>query len=219
VQGKLVYPAASVRTESWILWRRIAGGLSSGQQRAIADPLLAAVRSLHRRTTAGRGSTDVGFTPQQSIEMWRLLGGLELLPVGDKTELGDKLVDLMSKKSMQPARAAMIWTLGRCGARQPLYGPLNTVVAAETATRWLEKLLGTRDPGDLETFSAMQLARRTGDRYRDLDDKARREVVDWMRSVSTPPHLLQLVQVGGTLDREEQGRAFGESLPKGLRVQ
>ena len=67
---------AGVRTESWILWRRIAGGLSSGQQRAIADPLLAAVRSLHRRTTAGKGSTDVGFTPQQSIEMWRLLGGL-----------------------------------------------------------------------------------------------------------------------------------------------
>ena len=219
VQGKLVHSTAGARTESWILWRRIAGGLSSGQQRAIADPLLAAVRSLHRRTTAGKGSTDVGFTPQQSIEMWRLLGGLELLPVGDKTELGDKLIDLMSKKSMQPARAAMVWALGRCGARQPLYGPLNTVVPAETATRWLEKLLGTRDPGDLEAFSAMQLARRTGDRYRDLEDKLRREVVDWMQSVSAPPHLVHLVQEVGTLDREEQGRAFGESLPKGLRVQ
>jgi len=109
--------------------------------------------------------------------------------------------------------------IGRCGARQPLYGPLNTVVAAETATRWLEKLLGTREPGDLETFAAMQIARRTGDRYRDLDDKVRREVVDWMQSVSAPPHLIHLVQEVGTLDREEQGRAFGESLPKGLRVQ
>ena len=92
-------------------------------------------------------------------------------------------------------------------------------MAAETATRWLEKLLGTREPGDLEAFSAMQIARRTGDRYRDIDDKVRREVVDWMQSISAPPHLVQLVQEGGTLDREEQGRAFGESLPKGLRIQ
>ena len=89
------------------------------------------------RCTAGRrrgkGSGDVGFTPQQSVEMWRLLAGLELLPVGDKTELGDMLVELMSKKSMQPARGAMIWALGRIGTRQPLYGPLNTVVPAEAA--------------------------------------------------------------------------------------
>jgi hypothetical protein len=219
VQGKLVHGAAGVRSESWILWRRIAGGLSSGQQRAIADPLLAAVRSLHRRTTAGKGSGDVGFTPQQSVEMWRLLAGLELLPVGDKTELGDMLVQLMSKKSMQPARGAMIWALGRIGTRQPLYGPLNTVVPAEAARTWLDKLVRLRQPGDLETFSAMQLARRTGDRYRDLDDSMRREIVDWMQSVNASPHLVQLVREGGTLDREEQGRAFGEALPKGLRIQ
>jgi hypothetical protein len=218
VQGRLVHSAAGVRSESWILWRRIAGGLSSGQQRAIADPLLAAVRSLHRRTTAGKGSGDVGFTPQQSVEMWRLLAGLELLAVGDKTELGDMLIDLLAKKSMQPARSAMIWALGRIGTRQPLYGPLNTVVPADTAAGWLAKLMSTREPGDLETFSAMQIARRTGDRYRDLDDTVLREVVDWMQSVNASPHQVQLVQEGGTLDREEQGRAFGESLPKGLRI-
>jgi molecular chaperone DnaK (HSP70) len=219
VQGKLVHSAGGVRSESWILWRRIAGGLSSGQQRSIADPLLAAVRSLHRRTTAGKGSGDVGFTPQQSVEMWRLLAGLELLPVGDKTELGDMLVELMSKKSMQPARGAMIWALGRIGTRQPLYGPLNTVVPAEAVKEWLDKLVRTRQPGDLEAFSAMQIARRTGDRYRDLDDSMRREIVDWMQSLNASPHLVQLVQEGGTLDREEQGRAFGEAVPKGLRIQ
>lgn len=219
VQGKLMHSAAGVRSESWILWRRIAGGLSTGQQRSIADPLLAAVRSLHRRTTAGKGSGDVGFTPQQSVEMWRLLAGLELLPVADKTELGDMLVDLMSKKSMQPARGAMVWALGRIGTRQPLYGPLNTVVPAEAAHAWLDKLVRTRQPGELETFSAMQIARRTGDRYRDLEDSMRREIVDWMESLNASWHLVQLVREGGTLDREEQGRAFGEALPKGLRIQ
>ena len=219
VQGKLVHSAAGVRCESWILWRRIAGGLSSGQQRSIADPLLAAARSLHRRTAAGKGSGDVGFTPQQSVELWRLLASLELLPVGDKTELGEMLVDLLPKKSMQSARPAMIWSLGRIGTRQPLYGPLNTVVAAETVEAWLQQLMATRQPGDVEAFSAMQLARRTGDRYRDVNDSVRREVVDWLQSINASPHLIQLVQEGGGLDHEEQGRAFGESLPKGLRIQ
>lgn len=219
VQGKLIHSAAGVRSESWILWRRIAGGLSAGQQRAIADPLLAAVRSLHRRTAAGKGSGDVGFTPQQSVELWRLLAALELLPIGDKRELGEMLVELMAKKSMQPARGAMVWALGRIGTRQPQYGPLNTVVPAETAQVWLGRLLRTREPGDVDVFSAMQIARRTGDRYRDVDDKTRREIVDWMESLNASPHLVQLVREGGALDREEQGRAFGEALPKGLRIQ
>jgi hypothetical protein len=54
VQGKLAHAAASSRTESLILWRRIAGGFSAGQQQAIAEPLLATLRSLHRRQTTGR---------------------------------------------------------------------------------------------------------------------------------------------------------------------
>ena len=50
LQGKLVHPTAACRNEWWILWRRIAGGLAAGQQQALADPLLAPVRALHRQT-------------------------------------------------------------------------------------------------------------------------------------------------------------------------
>jgi hypothetical protein len=220
VQGRLVHGTANCRSESWILWRRIAGGLSVGQQQAIADPLLAIVRGLHRRLTGGKGGGgDVNFTPQQSVEMWRLLGALELLPVAEKTRLGDMLTALMAKKSLRPARRAMVWTLGRLGARVPVYGPLNTLVPTEVAARWITQLQQTRQPEDEDAFAAMQIARRTGDRYRDLDDKTRREVVDWMQAVHAPAHLLDLVRDGGSLDREEQSRVFGEELPKGLRIQ
>ncbi|MCH5376777.1 MAG: molecular chaperone DnaK, partial [Planctomycetes bacterium] len=219
VQGRLVHGTANCRSESWILWRRIAGGLSVGQQQAVAEPLLATVRSLHRRLTGGKGGGDVSFTPQQSIEMWRLLGALELLPVVEKTQLGDMLATLMAKKSLRPARRAMVWALGRLGTRVPVYGPLNTLVPPDVAARWVKQLQRTREPDEEDTLAAMQIARRTGDRYRDLDDKTRREVLDWMQSVDAPAHLLHLVRAGGTLDREEQGRAFGETLPKGLRIQ
>jgi hypothetical protein len=218
VQGKLVHNTAPCRTESWILWRRITGGLSAGQQLAIADPFLSSIRGLHRRLTTGKGGGDFGFTPQQSIEMWRLVGSLELLSVRLKGELGDILVELMRKKSMQPARQAMVWALGRIGTRTPVYGPLNTVVSAEGATQWLEQLLSRREPTDVELLAALQLARRTDDRYRDLDDKRRAQVLDWMEASAAPEHFLELVANGGSLDREEQGRVFGESLPKGLRV-
>src|SRR5262249_51211477 len=62
VQGKLSYAAATSRTESLILWRRIAGGLTQGQQRALAEPLLATVRTLHKRHIAGGKATEPTFS-------------------------------------------------------------------------------------------------------------------------------------------------------------
>jgi len=218
VYGRLAHNSPNCRTESWILWRRIAGGLSAGHHRAIAEPFLSSVRALHRRFTTGKGSGDLGVTPQQSVEMWRLLGSLELLSVRVKDDLGNAMVEFMSKKSMKPARQALIWSLGRIGSRTPVYGPLNTVAPADVVGRWLDKLMRVREPTDVDKLAVMQMARRTGDRYRDLDDKQRREVVDWMQGNDAPEHFIELVTEGGTLDSEEQGRVFGEALPQGLRI-
>jgi hypothetical protein len=219
VQGKLAHATPNCQTELWILWRRIAGGLSPGQQQALFDPLMVTVRGLHRRLTTGKGGGDVSITPQQSIEMWRLLGALELLPATDKRTLGDMLVELMGKKSLRPARHAIVWALGRIGTRVPMYGPLNTLLPVDVILRWIANIQGSRETDEIDLFAVMQMARRTGDRYRDLDDRTRRDVLDWMQAADAPQHLLQLVRDGGALDREEQGRVFGEALPKGLRIQ
>jgi hypothetical protein len=236
LQGKFAHAAANVRVEGWILWRRIAGGLAAGQQQALAEPLLGMVRGLHRQLTTGRGRGEFSFAAHETSEMWRLLGSLELLSSATKTELGTMLLDILPKRKMEPVRPAMIWALGRIGARVPMYGPLNTVVPATTAADWLVKVMagkGVRPhlceaPGGpfrqmgSDPFSAqlavMQLARRTDDRYRDLPEKLRREAIDWLEVENAPPHFIELVHTGGTLDSDEQGLVFGESLPKGLRV-
>ena len=89
VQGKLVHPTAACRAEGWILWRRIGGGLSAGQQQALAEPLLGPIRGLHRQLTTGKGrGGDFSFPPHETAEIWRLLGSLELLPVGDEDRAG-----------------------------------------------------------------------------------------------------------------------------------
>ncbi len=216
VQGHLSHASAATRSESWILWRRISGGLSAGQQRAVADPLLASVRGLRRRLTKGGG--DFGFTPQESIEMWRLLGAFELLDLPLKIELGELLVELKDKRPLKPARDAMIWAVGRIGTRVPVYGPLNQTVPTEVLQRWIHSLIRTTQPRDSEKLAVLQMARRTDDRYRDLPEKLRRNVADWLEAQSAPTHFVELVRQGGSLDREEQGRVMGEALPKGLRI-
>lgn len=220
LQGKLVHPTAMGRNEWWILWRRIAAGLSAGQQQAIADPLLAPARNLHRQMVGGKGrGGDFSFQPNETAEAWRLLGSMELLGTAMRVELGNLLLDLLPRRKMEPARAAMAWALGRVGARSPVYGPLNTVVPVETVSDWLGKLLDTSRGDTMEVLAVMQLARCTGDRYRDISDKLRTKVLDWLAVQKAANHFVQLVRDGGSLDVEEQGMIFGEALPKGLRLE
>jgi len=135
-----------------------------------------------------------------------------------KIELGDLLLELMPKRKMEPARSAVVWTLGRLGTRVPLYGPLNTVIAVDVVSRWLDALLKAPPDDGAYPLAVMQMARRTDDRYRDVPEVLRDEVLTWLREHNAPRHLRQLVREGGTLDDEEQGRVFGEALPKGLRL-
>lgn len=217
VQGKLVH--AACQAELWILWRRIGGGLTSGQQKALADPLLAPVRNLHRRLTSGKGrGGDVTFRPEESAEVWRLLGSLELLGAETKLEIGNIVLDLFDRKKMAAVRPAMAWALGRLGARVPVYGPLNTVVPAADVEAWLRRFMALEFGESMGLLAVMQMARRTDDRYRDIDDATRRDVLTWLSDHDAPRHFNELVRQGGQLDSEEQGRVFGESLPKGLRI-
>ena len=64
----------------------------------------------------------------------------------------------------------------------------------------------------------MQLARRTGDRYRDISESTRGTVLKAMQDHHAPAHFITLVRAGGLLDTEEQNLIFGEALPRGLRI-
>lgn len=217
VRNRLAFPAS--QAESLILWRRIAGGLTTGQQLTIAEPLLASTRGLHRRFTGGKStSTTAAIDPAQSAEVWRLLGSLELLPVPVKTELGNAIVDLLPKRKLETVRSAMLWTLGRLGQRAPIYGPLNTLVPPSRANQWVDAVMDLATDDPIAPLVAMQLARTTGDRHRDLEQSKRDQVARWLEAKNAANHLVELVRTGGTLDEEERSQVFGESLPVGLRL-
>ncbi len=220
VRGQLAFGTPASRNESFILWRRIAGGLSAGQQQALAEPLLPSLREVYRRGRKARPGDrrrSSAEAANDAIQIWCLAGALELLPIAIKLELGQMLAELLKHGKLPNAQTAMVWALGRIAQRVPTYGPLNTVVDSNTAAEWLSVLMGL--PADGGTHAAvMQIARRTDDRYRDVDEACRRQVLNWLSQQAAQPHLLTLVREAGELDADEQARVFGESLPKGLKI-
>lgn len=220
VQGKVYFPTPTSKNELLILWRRVAGGLTAGQQRTLASPIVSGIRAQYKRLTqpSAGGKGEGGLTTQDFAESWRLLGSLEHLPMGEKLELGKIAADLIGRKRFAAARPILAWALGRIGSRQPLYGPLNSVVPPETAAEWLRKLLALEEQDGAIALGVMQLARKTDDRYRDLDDADQRAALAFLESDERYAHYAVLVREGGKLDDEEQGVIFGESLPKGLQL-
>lgn len=211
-----------VRAEWWILWRRLAGGLSAGQQQTLAQPLLGALRDRIRMPGSGGRNREPAyqFGPHETAEVWRALGSMELLPTDIKIELGQMLIDLLSRDRPRDLHEAALFALGRIGARLPLYGPLNALVDAQTAGEWANSIVDSnRHPGPSGQFAVVQLTRRTGDRYRDVDDKTRANASSWLSEKGAAAHYLTLVREGGQLEAEEQRSAFGETLPRGLRIE
>jgi hypothetical protein len=111
------------------------------------------------------------------------------------------------------------WAVGRIGARAPFYGSAHGVVPPDVAVAWLDAILALDwkkiDPA---AFAAVQIARMTGDRSRDLPDEARAAVVQRLEAMGAAQAWVSMVRETVELDRADEGRVFGETLPAGLKL-
>ncbi len=201
------------RAEWWILWRRLAGGLSPTQQQTLVEPILRTVRAAARRQkhilVEKTGS-------HETAEIARLLASLEHLDVETKVYLGNRAIDAIQVRGVEAWNRAAVWALGRLGAREPVYCLLNNVVDSEQVERWLTYLLVVEEAPPTLAFAVVQLARRTQDRFRDITAPMRQQIVARLKEWHAAEHYIELVEVGGVLSGEEQRSAFGDSLPPGL---
>jgi molecular chaperone DnaK (HSP70) len=179
----------------WIFWGRVAGGLNKNQQTDIFQRLSPVLLP--------RGSKRPRLNNSLLREMWRTAASLELLPLQTKTQLGDSLIALVKKGEMVDTG---LWCLSRLGARKLFYGPINQVLPAQAATRWVETLIKVPKADD----TVVAIARRTGDSTRDLSPAT----IDMLRK-RIPEALLPALE--GEVD-EDLGKVFGEELPSGLVV-
>jgi actin-like ATPase involved in cell morphogenesis len=199
------------RLEWWILWRRVSGGLSRTQQDEVQKRI--APHFLQPGTRAGGRKPP---SPQEAAEMWRTVASLERIATASKVALGDALVPLITKGKLG---VAGWFSIGRLGARVPLYGSAQSVVPAKTAEVWLAELLaldwkGTEHAG----FAVAEIARCSGDRARDLPEPLRQQIAERVRGGPTGERLAEMVLAPVVLESREEKFAFGDALPVGLRL-
>ena len=173
------------------------------------------IRSTGRCWESSGKKTSGRLNSQVEHEGWRLLASLEHLPAPVRASMGEELLARIKK---EPTDKAWLWSLGRLGARIPLYGPLNCVVAVETASMWLTVLLDLPE-FTAETASAVvQLGSRTDDRLRDIDDDLRQKAIDRLTEAGIAEDLSRALQQYVPPAQADAMRIFGESLPEGLRI-
>jgi molecular chaperone DnaK (HSP70) len=210
LSGELRHPrAVQGRAEWWNLWKRVAGGLAAGQQQSLFQRLSPML--LRRGKTKGPKPG-----PQELREMWQAVGACERLPASVRADLGEALV---TEAERGRATEQELWALARLGARVPMTGPLNCVVARETAAKWAERLLVAEWPrAEAYTFALAQIARATGDRERDLDPALRARVADRLARGPNGARAARLVREPVPLEAREQARLLDEALPPGLHL-
>ncbi len=213
-QGLVHVRKIEPRLQWWIFWRRVAAGLSTGQQgqlfSSLAPVLAPSLVSKRKRSKARQ----IKVAPEELKQMWLLAANLERLDVQTKAALGRRLLELLGSKSM---RKEFLWALGRIGARQPLYGPVNRVVSPGEVRAWVEELK-RREWKDKRAVieAAVSLCRVTGDRARDLPQGVRDDVALWLELMGARPEQIEPIREYRPLEQGDRESAFGESLPEGL---
>ena len=202
---------SQVWSEWWTLWRRAAGGLDESAQLRVLDAMAYLQGAAQARHKLPFDVAKTGFT-----DMVRLSASLERIPVERKIELGESVLTRLKK----PAENHQSWwAVGRIGARQPFYGSAHSVVPPEIAAAWLDAILALDwKKVDPAAFAAVQIARMTGDRSRDLPEELRLAVVRRLEAANAPRAWLTMVSESAELDNADEGRVFGESLPAGLKL-
>ncbi len=204
--------------EWWILWRRVAAGLNRAHHEEIYRRLVPYLNP-PKGGPGGKKPTRPKPEPHELAEMWRCAAALERLNVALKEPLGDSLVKDLARPAVS---GYALWSLGRLGARVPLYGPANTAVPRDTAARWTRSLLDRpfapgREAADA-LFALSQLARVSGDRARDLDESLKGEVLARLTALGADEATLRPVREFHELGAAQQGQALGDALPVGLRL-
>lgn len=196
--------------EWWILWRRVAGGLDETAQQRLFDDMA------YYLQPPGGAKRPAGPKLQGYDAMVRLAASLERLTLERKCELGGWLLQRLRKPKENPQTW---WAVGRLGSREPVYGSAHSVVPVETVVQWLGQLL-ERDWSRIEpaAFAAAMLARKTGDRERDIPDALRDQVSQRLAGEKAPPAWQAMVREVVELDAADEKRLLGDSLPVGLRL-
>ena len=202
----LEYPGKRNQLQTYILWRRVAGGLSSERQETILGPELSKLR----------GQTSL------PAELVRLAGSLERISVITKTELLDRFLQTarelaMLKQHCGPYLAA----LGLLLNRSLLYAGPEFVLPAVHAEKVYEALsdLDWTDPQLVEIQTLfLRAARIVNDPKIDLPKSLREKLASKLQKAGVSPSKVARLRSYVPVAMADGATLFGESLPPGLII-
>jgi len=199
------HPGKRIALQEFILWRRVAGGLSRERQEAILTPLLPKLRGM-----------------KAPAELVRLAGSLERIDEPTKVELAREFT-ARAVELADGRKYAAPWfvALGLLLNRAPLYAgpsavvPSDEVAASYDACRHLDWSL----PEFAELQSTfLRAARVVDDPAIDLPASLRDEIADRLCKAGTPAVKAEKIRGFVAVESSDQAGLFGESLPPGLSL-
>jgi len=194
----------------WIAWRRVAGGLDEAAQLAIREAVDPFVAPSEKRLKKPKG-----WKPDALVEMLDMAASLERAPSSSRAELGAWVLE----KTWTDRDPRWWAAIGRIGARVPAYASVHHVVSPTTAERWIDHLLREKwEEMPTAAAAAVQLARVTDDRARDVSARVRGEVEQRLVKVGAREAWVRAVREFLPVEESDRAAFFGEGLPLGLRL-
>ncbi len=210
LDDKLGFPGEARGWQAFfIAWRRVAGGLDEETQtrlRDFVDPHLAPPEAGLKRSKKPALALDDALD---------LASSLERVAPRRRAELGGWVLE-----RTWTDRDPRLWSaIGRLGARVPAYASVHHVVPASVAERWLDHLLREKwETVPTAVAAAVALARKTGDRARDVSGRVEDEVQKRLTAVGATAEQVRAVREVLRVGATERAAFFGDALPIGLRL-
>jgi len=199
------YPGKAMQLDADVLWRRVAGGLTSDREAILAQDALQRVRQATKKPPA---------------EAVRLLGALERLGREAKTEIARLLLDraearLQEGGYAEPFLAALSRVLNRALFHAGPESVLPPDLVEEAYERFARFDWSGVASGELVTVF-LRATRLVNDRTLDLEGPLRKKIVARLRKEGVSPARLQPLEKYVPLQDADRVSLFGESLPAGL---
>jgi len=199
----LCFPGKRSKVQEYILWRRVAGGLTAYRQETLLAGELSVIRS-------GRASP----------ELIRLAGSLERLPWQTKADLIETSIrQALQRIEVKQHCAPYLAALGLLLNRTPFHAGPESVVPPEMVARtyaafqhfdWARAEL-------LELHMLfLRAARVIGDRSLDVPKSLRNQIATKLERAGVASARTGSVKAFTPVARAERSTLYGESLPPGL---
>ena len=200
----LRFPGKRIKLQEYILWRRLAGGLTRERQERV---LVADLDTLRRQKNP-------------PAELIRLAGSLERIGHEIKTELIDRFLVAAVERAVEHTHCApYLAALGLLLNRSPLYAGPETVVSPDLVDRAYRAFsdLDWADPelAELQTLF-MRAGRVIDNRGLDVAEPVRNRIARKLEKCGVAPQRTAKLKDFMPVERSERIGLYGEALPPGL---